>query len=236
MQVYCSDSATAFNIHQPLLNDNAPSLQLTHREDGPTTAKVDASFEVFERFANWLYNDVDIDVEEGGLDHYELDLLLKTHALGRMMGCNDFMDETLDVIMDWLPSSTNICHEFVIKAFARLFPPNSGGWNLAIDILLHTYRQECDAGCTEERGLADIDDQTFITDLVRRILVSNGFTVTNDINNPKYCYMTVFGFLEKQRREGEDENVIHPWLDDRCQYHRHHGTGLPCYRQKAGLE
>jgi hypothetical protein len=239
--VFCNDSAEIFKIYEPLLKNNTRFLRIDYDAAGQPTDKVDASSEAFHCFTQWLYRGITLrdfvcdseDVNHGELSHGKLIAALDTHRLSETVGCFDFMDMILDGIIDGLPASNTVCSSVLIKAFAKSCAFHSGGSKLAIDILLHTWREECGVECADRWGLGNVNDHALVTELARKILAFKGYGVPEDIEKPDYCEMVIVGFLEANRRKGGDEAANLPWSRDRCQYHRHRELGLPCYKEKA---
>ena len=105
------------------------------------TAKIDTTEDALHFFTQWLYREVTLQTWgpiQNGMSHEQLQECLELHALGKKMGCFDFMDFILDGIIDNLPNAKSmVCDRFVMEIFANEFESKEGGWNLAIDLLLY---------------------------------------------------------------------------------------------------
>ena len=222
-----------FHVHKELLLKNTRYLKLNRNEDGTSSATIDAPSAAVGYFAQWLYHDIALDDMLGGkdeLDREQLAIMLEARAVGEMVGCFDFMDVVLDEMMKGLCAAPNLCAEFIIESFADAFPPNSGGWNMAIDLLLNTPRPKCDLeNCIYDYVFDVVDSKPLINELARRISKTEKYqTAAEDLENPEFCKILVFGYLQVKSRGIEDEKVRPP-----CQYHRHKELGLPCYQSKC---
>lgn len=139
LAVFCNDDDKPFNIHQQLLLRNTRNLHLNHPQNGSSAVEIDSPSYLFQQFAQWLYHDISFaDMLDGqeAIGHVELIDILELHALGRQVGCFDFMDFVLDGVIDILSADCTFCPYVFMKAMTKEFPPWSGGWKLAIDVLL----------------------------------------------------------------------------------------------------
>jgi hypothetical protein len=238
VRFYGGDTRTPFNVHDVLLEKNTRFLELGRNEDGTTSANIDASSEAVHYFAQWLYHDITLDDMLGSkdeLDREQLTIMLEAHVVGSKVGCFDFMDVVLDEMMKGLCAAPNLCAEFIIVSFANAFRPNSGGWNMAIDLLLNIPRPKCDLeNCVYDYVFDVVDSKPLISELARRVSKIEKYkTAAEDLENPEFFKILVFGYLQVKSRDNEDEAKGTPWTRAVCQYHRHKELGLPCYQSKC---
>lgn len=231
----CRKRRRPIYVHESLVENNTRFQQFETNENGILALSLDASLKAIVLLGDWFYRDLvitELRFDSEQLEQQELVGILEAHALGRKLGCFDFMDTLLDVIIQTLAAGSTFCPHVFIKAFAREFPRKSGGWNFATDFLMNSINPECDMGnCVTKCGLDDIDDSALLLELARRISATEGHELPRDDLPPYFIGNFVYGYLYSQKHQdraatSEDRS----WAKTDCRYHSHKELALPCYK------
>lgn len=234
MFVTCNDSDHRFNIHKVLLETHAPGLDITEDSDGGWVAQADTSSKTFDAFGKWLYSRTSpIDISEP-FDSQIPDLVA-AHAFGRAVRCVGLMDAVLDAVIDAITKEEHeFCVHELINPFVNEFPPKSAGRELMFDLIIYARKMSCDIGCARLDELEEIDDETVVIELAQRIMAAKGVEVAQRSDNLDFSTLLVVGFLNaRDRGHNNFDPPYYPWVEDRCQYHRHRELGLRCHQSKV---
>jgi hypothetical protein len=231
----CIDSGTIFNVHESLLRNSAPDLDIQQRFDEFLSAEVGSMDDAVEIFVNWIYTRETPGDFASVMD--EVNLFIPAHALGREVGCVVFMDVMLDELINRMTSdSGHFQIDEIIKASGD-FEEHSGGWNFLIDLFVQRSPLDCGDQLTSiYKALSNAEDHEFLSELARRICEDTGVPVPDATDDQEFSKMLISGFFAA-RIHAHDPNedypdTPYPRTENICQNHRHTELGLPCYRRQ----
>ena len=224
------DSAETVKIHESLLTENAPELDIRRPQ---YSASVDASLKALSAFALWLYTGVTPKPKEDG-SYYKITHLLDAYVLGKNLGCVDFMDASLDVAIKELCNvADSLCIYEPLNGFSATFPVDSAGRKFAVDFLVYVGDLgESLVDYTVYEQVCLVDDKGILLQLAQTISAAKGYKVADELKNLEFCKTLITGFFEAKKDENEPGVRPYPWETDICQYHHHKELGLPCYTTK----
>ena len=214
-----------------MLSDAAPNLKIQTDKQNILYAYVDADYQIVREFANWLYTaEIDNQIPFQSLPEFRG----KGIGLGRAVGCVNYMDTMLDQFMELLYDLNPFSLNEVINPLVEEFPRDTEGWRLAIDYTIY-----CKVGCADNCWIYDelrrISNEDFVIDVATGIREEiSSCDWVGDKSDPEYCKVIVSGYCEQKRSKNDQRDENLPWVQDKCQYHRHTELGLPCYVAKAG--
>ena len=232
VRVSCVDSEETIKIHESLLTEIAPLLDIRRPHAGTYSASADASFQALSSFALWLYTGVTPKPKKDG-GCYDIAHLLDAYVLGKNLGCVDFMDASLDVAIKELCNVANSLWIYEpLNAFSATFPADSAGRKFAVDFLVHVGYLGDSFDCTVYEEVCQVADKGILMQLAQTISAAKGYKVADELKNPEFCKIFIMGFFEENKNENEPGVRPYPWETDICQYHHHKELGLPCYTTK----
>lgn len=122
-----------FNIHQSLLVDQAPDLEIIRDDKGVLNAGIRESKSTIEVFANWLYTQKIPYYPYGRLKDNIKDIAA-AYELGRDVRSVDFMDEMLDELIRQVTSGSPSYDE--VFNVCALVHSESQAWNFLVDFIV----------------------------------------------------------------------------------------------------
>ena len=239
MHIACKGTNKTIQIHKTLLVEYVPDLEIRRNDTNKTwSAHSGARYEALETFVRWLYTGKISGLQDGISEDWHF---FDAHALGRKVGCVDFMDAILDAIIREVNfDRAYLTTDEVLNAFSAEFPPDSAGRKFSVDFVFHISGLGSDVRDESiYTELSRVEDAGLIAELARKVSAFTGLKLSEDLDkNLQINKMLISGFVDGKEHGNDleedmcDKIDTFPWTANECQYHHHTEVGLPCYKKK----
>ena len=233
MRVRCAGSDAIFHVHESLLRNNAPDLNILQGSHGFLSAEVDSTHDAIELFVTWIYTQ-EMPGDFGAVIQ-EIKLFIPAYAFGAEVGCMVFADMMLDELMNRMTSdSGHFPIDEIIEASAYL-EKGSGGWNFLMDFLVQKTPLNCGKQLTSIcEALSKVENHVFFSELAKRICEDMRVEVPRADCNNAFSKMLISGYFAVRVHAIEEypDDGTYPWTENPCEYHLHTERDEPCYTTK----
>ncbi|KAK3708912.1 hypothetical protein LTR37_011242 [Vermiconidia calcicola] len=228
----CNDSEKRFHVHEHLLHDKLPNIEVPISEQPMIYLELDFPYATVSNLARWLYTGSIPNLDSGNANMGVAGSIEDIQA-GQDLQCVAFQDAALDVLIDELinPDGYDLAETF--SRLLQVFEDGSAGRQYAVDFFVY-YAGYTSLERSTYEGLRQLKDPDFIGAVAREICKYQNINAGPESFESEQSSMTVvMGYLEMKTC---DDNFWQgmQWWDPRdgdgCRYHRHTELGLPCYR------